>query len=88
MSTTIRTLDNELVTLFTDAINQVSAKRVATVRAEQSISELGLDSIAVMEMVGTLEDKLAMHFSDDELTRINTFADLATLVEKHRRKVA
>ena len=84
----MQTLDADIVTLFVEAINQVSTKRVTTVRAEQTISELGLDSIAVMEMVGTLEDKLHVHFSDDELTKITTFGDLATLVDKHRRKAA
>lgn len=83
-----RTLDQTTIALFVEAINQVSSKRVASVRADQSISELGLDSIAVMEMVGTLEDKLSVHFSDDELTRITTFGDLANLVDKHTAKAA
>lgn len=83
-----RTLDQTTIALFVEAINQVSSKRVASVHAEQSISELGLDSIAVMEMVGTLEDKLSVHFSDDELTRITTFGDLANLIDKHTVKAA
>jgi acyl carrier protein len=78
-------LTSEMRALFRDAILEVSGKAVDDVRSEQPIAELGLDSVTVMEMVGSLEDKLQVHFSDDELTRVNTFGDLAKLVERARR---
>jgi acyl carrier protein len=72
----------ELNTLFVDAIVQVAGKNVGSVRAEQKISELGLDSVSVMEMVGSLEERLGVTFADDELTKIQTFGDLAGLIVK------
>jgi acyl carrier protein len=75
-------LSQDLNSLFVDAIKQVAGKDVGTLRADQKISELGLDSVSVMEMVGTIEERLGVTFADDELTKINTFGDLAGLVSK------
>ena len=37
-----------------------------------------------MEMVGYLEEKLDVQFSDEVMVRINTFGDLVSLIEKNR----
>jgi acyl carrier protein len=42
------------------------------------MSDLGLDSIGVVELLAALETKYAVHFSDDVLT-MATFATPATL---------
>lgn len=76
-------LSPELNQLFVEAIRAVANKEVPAVRADTRIAELGLDSVSVMEMVGTLEEKLNVQFSDDELTQINTFGDLAGLIAKN-----
>lgn len=81
-------LSQELNTLFVDAIRQVSGKNIGAVQAEQRIAELGLDSVSVMEMVGTIEERLGVQLADDELTKINTFGDLASLLEKLTKKAA
>jgi acyl carrier protein len=81
-------LSQELTALFVDAIRQVSGKNIGTVSADQRIAELGLDSVSVMEMVGTIEEKLSVQLADDELTKINTFGDLAGLLEKLTKKAA
>ncbi len=80
----MNTLSAELSQLFSNAILQVAGKKVGPLRYEQAIAELGLDSIAVMELVGTLEEQLGLHFNDDELTKLNTFGDLASLVERYQ----
>lgn len=81
-------LSQELNVLFVDAIRQVSGKNIGNVAADQRIAELGLDSVSVMEMVGTIEEKLGVQLSDDELTKINTFGDLAALLGKLTTKAA
>jgi acyl carrier protein len=81
-------LSAELNTLFVDAIRQVSGKNIGSVSADQKIAELGLDSVSVMEMVGTIEERLGVQLSDDELTKINTFGDLAVLLDKLTKKAA
>ena len=78
-------LTTELNSLFVDAIRQVSGKNIGNVTADQRIAELGLDSVSVMEMVGTIEEKLSVQLSDDELTKINTFGDLAGLLSKLKK---
>jgi acyl carrier protein len=78
-------LTTELNSLFVDAIRQVSGKNIGNVTADQRIAELGLDSVSVMEMVGTIEEKLSIQLSDDELTKINTFGDLAALLGKLKK---
>ena len=51
---------------------------------ETSIEDLELDSIALMEMVGFLEDQLETTFDDEAMAHIERLEDLARLVEQAR----
>ena len=62
-------LGKQSVDDIVDAIRQVAGKNVGAVRFDQKIAELGMDSVSVMEMVGTLEERLGVTFADDELTK-------------------
>ena len=64
------------------AVDPTTASKLATVSATQEIRELGMDSVATMEMVGFLEEKLETQFSDEVMVRINTFGDLIALIDK------
>jgi acyl carrier protein len=64
------------------AVDPTKASKLATVSATQEIRELGMDSVATMEMVGFLEEKLETQFSDEVMVRINTFGDLIALIDK------
>lgn len=66
------------------AVDPAKASKLATVSASQEIRELGMDSVATMEMVGFLEEKLETQFSDEVMVRINTFGDLIALIDKTR----
>ncbi len=65
-------------------VDPSKASKLATVKPTQEIRELGMDSVATMEMVGYLEEELQVQFSDEVMVRINTFGDLIALVEKSR----
>ncbi len=65
-------------------VDPTKAAKLATVRPEQEIRELGMVSVATMEMVGYLEEKLETQFSDEVMVRINTFGDLIALIEKSK----
>ncbi len=52
-------------------------------KSDQTIGELGISSIAVLEIVGYIEDKTGMRFPDDELAQLNTIGELATLIRAH-----
>ena len=76
----------DLIKQAVTAVDTTKAAKVATVRPETEIREIGLDSVATMEMVGYLEEKLETQFSDEVMVRINTFGDLVSLIEKTRSR--
>jgi acyl carrier protein len=48
------------------------------------IDGLGLDSVATMEMVGSLEDEVNVVFPDEELAKVTHLAHLAALMRGQR----
>jgi acyl carrier protein len=79
--------DEQILELIKAALADVVPDRksdFANLALSQSIDELSLDSIATMEMVGFLEDKLQTTFPDEELPLVNTFADIASLMRSGR----
>jgi acyl carrier protein len=74
----------ELIKAAITAVDTSKTAKLGSIRPETEIRELGLDSVATMEMVGFLEEKLETQFSDEVMVRINTFGDLMALIEKSR----
>ena len=64
------------------AVDPSKAAKLGTLTGKTEIRELGMDSVATMEMVGFLEEKLNTQFSDEVMIRIQTFGDLQTLVDR------
>lgn len=75
----------ELIKAAITAVDTSKAAKLANIKPDTEIRDLGLDSVATMEMVGYLEEHLGTQFSDEVMIRINTFGDLVSLVEKSRR---
>lgn len=50
---------------------------------ESTFDELGIDSIAALEMSAYLEDKLGSQFPDDELTRVMDMRGFMNLIRRH-----
>lgn len=67
------------------AVDPTKTPKLGLVKRETEIRELGMDSVATMEMVGFLEEKLETQFSDEVMIRIQTFGDLVDLIEKSKR---
>ncbi len=65
-------------------IKQSFAERLNVLRVDEtkSLKDLGLDSLDVVEMCLTLEDKYGIQFETDELSSIKTVADLYSSIEK------
>lgn len=74
----------ELIKAAVTAVDTSKAAKFGSVKPETEIRELGLDSVATMEMVAFLEDKLETQFPDEVMIRITTFGDLVKLIEKTR----
>jgi acyl carrier protein len=69
--------------LIREALFEVAPKRraeFADLKLTAKITELALDSIAIMEMVGFIEDRLEHTFEEEELAEVKTVGDLANLI--------
>jgi len=77
----------EVLALVRQALGEVAPTRKADfagITDETRIDALGLDSIATMEMVSFIEERIEVTFPDDELARVQKVADLVALVEGSR----
>lgn len=76
----------ELIKAAVTSVDTSKAQKFAGIKPETEIRELGLDSVATMEMVAYLEDHLHTQFADEVLVKINTFKDLVQLIESAQKK--
>ncbi len=65
------------------AVPELAGRELKT---DETIGQLGISSIAVLEIVGYVEDKLGIRFPDDELAQLNTIGELANLIRAHREQ--
>jgi acyl carrier protein len=72
----------EVITLFKQAALEVNGKKLDNLTPDTVISKLGLDSVAVMELVAYFEEKLEIRMPDEDLARVQTLRDLTTLVQR------
>lgn len=72
--------DEELVSVLKDAVYDVNLKELGDVNATTKISDLGLDSVAMMELIGVLEENLSIRIEDEEVTAISSVGDLFSLI--------
>ncbi len=78
--------DQEVIGLLRQAFLYAKpehAEAAATLTLAATIEELGIDSIAALEMSGFVEEQLDLQFPDDELVAIRSLGDLARLVRKY-----
>ena len=68
--------------LFAEAALEVNGKTLGTLDRNTIIAKLGLDSVAVMELVGYVEEKLDIQLPDEELAKVTTLGDLGGLVQR------
>jgi acyl carrier protein len=72
----------DVVEMFKQAAFEVDHRRLPDLRAETVISTLGMDSVAVMELVSYFEEKLSVRIPDEELSRIKTVKDLRDAIQR------
>jgi|GEM_PF-5059957 len=58
-------------------------EKMERLNLQSTIHDLGIQSVAALEMAGFIEDRLNVQFSDDELAAINKLEDFATLIFKY-----
>jgi acyl carrier protein len=72
----------DVIKLFKDAALEVSNRKLEGLDRNTVISQLGMDSVAVMELVSYFEEKLSVRMPDEDLARISTIGDLSALIQR------
>lgn len=52
---------------------------------DKNISDLDIDSIDLLDLIMSIEDKYEIEFSDEELDDIKKFDDIVELIEKKNK---
>ncbi len=74
----------ELLTAFRAAATEVAEKDFNSVMESTSIAELGIDSLGMLEIIGSLERELRIQIPDESLAGIVTVKDLLNAVESRQ----
>jgi acyl carrier protein len=75
----------DVVTMFKQAAFEVDGRTLEGLTLDTKLSELSLDSVAVMETIGFFEQRLDIRFNDDDLARLSSLRDLEMLIDKARK---
>jgi acyl carrier protein len=72
----------ELLQMFKKTATEIAEKEFPNISETTVISELGIDSLGMLEIVGAMERQLKIQIPDESLAGIQTVKDLLELVEK------
>lgn len=72
---------SSLIDLFRDLATEIAEKDFSFVQEDNAIAELGIDSLAMLELVGTMERQLSIRVPDEKLVGLVTVRELLDLVE-------
>jgi acyl carrier protein len=76
---------DDVIDLLQRAAVAVTGRALAGLDPSTNLAATGIDSVALLEIVGWMEDHLGLRLPDDEIARIATVADLVALVARTRR---
>ena len=72
----------QLIDMFTKTASEVAEKEFSGLTEDTVIADMGVDSLAMLEVVGEMERELAIQIPDDNLVGIETIAQLLDVVER------
>ena len=75
----------DIVQLFKQAAFEAEGRHLEGLTLDSKLSELSMDSVAVMETIGVFEQRLGIRFADEDLSRLTNLRDLEVLIDKARR---
>jgi acyl carrier protein len=78
--------NQDIVKVFREAAKQVAGNNLDGLTLDTRLTDLQLDSVSTMEVIGLVEEQLHVRFDDSDLSRLNTVRDLSALVEKARAR--
>ncbi|HTJ83212.1 MAG TPA: phosphopantetheine-binding protein [Polyangiaceae bacterium] len=71
----------DLLTLFKSVAARVDKRKFDHVTRESVITELGIDSLSMMQIVGEMETELGVMIPDEDLVELRTVGDLVKKIE-------
>ncbi len=74
--------NKDLLGMFKSVAERVDKKSFETVTRESVITDLGIDSLSMMQIVGEMETELGLQIPDEDLVEIVTVGDLCSKVER------
>ena len=75
----------DIVAVFKQAAFEAEGRHLEGLTLDSKLSDLSMDSVAVMETIGVIEQRINVRFQDEDLARLSSLRDLEALVEKARR---
>jgi acyl carrier protein len=72
----------DVVEMFKQAALEVDNRKLPNLSSDSVIATLGMDSVAIMELVSYFEEKLAVRIPDEELGRIRTVGELRDTIAR------
>ena len=77
----------QLLEMFQKTATEIVEREFPQISEQTVISELGIDSLGMLEIVGSMERQLKIQLPDESLAGIQTVRDLIELVEKRTAAV-
>ena len=76
------TQNRDLLELFKTVAARVDKREFPRVTRQSVITELGIDSLSMMQIVGEMESELGIMIPDEDLVELVTVGDLVSKVEQ------
>ena len=76
----------DLIALFKQVAKEVDKRDFPEVSGDSVISDLGIDSLSMMQIVGEMELKLDIMIPDEDLVELVTVKDLLEVVERRMER--
>jgi len=74
--------EQDLIALFKQVATEVDKREFKDVTGQSIISELGIDSLSMMQIVGEMELRLNIMIPDEDLVELVTVEDLVKAVAR------
>jgi acyl carrier protein len=65
-----------------DELRRIEGIEVGELDLDADISDLGIESVTLLELVSALEDRYTIEVPDDELTTLSTLRDVVELTHR------
>ncbi len=72
----------QLIDTFQRVASEVAERQFPKISGKTVIADLGIDSLAMLEIVGAMEREFKVQIPDDQLVGIQTIEDLVNLLER------